>query len=101
MAKASVQKKATFNQTALDIVIRTVDIFNTVLLEMTEHALTAYTFREQKRYMRRHLMIPSDMKLCSFTSRLHELSAYLSELPSDTEGQEIAPYSADEIMDII
>ena len=41
------------------------------------------------------------MKLRSFISRLQELNAYLEEFPSDTDGQETAPLSADEIMDII
>ena len=41
------------------------------------------------------------MKLRSFISRLQELNAYLEDFPPDTEGQEAAPLSADEIMDII
>ena len=49
-------EKATFNQTALDIGIRTVDNFNKVLAEMTKHAFPAYTFREQKRYLCRYLL---------------------------------------------
>ena len=68
---------------------------------MTKHAFPAYAFREQKRYLRRYLIKPRSMKLCSFISRLQELNAYLEEFPPDTEGQETAPLSADEIMDII
>ena len=41
------------------------------------------------------------MKLYSFISRLQVLNAYLEEFPPDTEGQETAPLSADETMDII
>ena len=41
------------------------------------------------------------MKLRSFISGLQELSAYLEEFPPGTEGQETAPLSADEIVDII
>ena len=41
------------------------------------------------------------MKLRSFISRVQELNAYLEEFPPDTDGQETAPLSADEIMDII
>ena len=41
------------------------------------------------------------MKLRSFISRLQELNTYLEEFPPDTEGQETAPLSADEIIDII
>ena len=41
------------------------------------------------------------MKLRTFISRLQELNAYLEEFPPDTEGQETAPLSADEIMDTI
>ena len=75
--------------------------FNEVLLEMTKHAFPAYTFRKQKRYMRKHLIKPRSMKLCSFISRLQELNAYLEEFPPDTEGQETAPLTANEIKDII
>ena len=41
------------------------------------------------------------MKLRSFISRQQELNAYLEEFLLDTEGQDTAPLSADEIMDII
>ena len=76
--------KATFNQVALDIRIRTIDNFNKVLMEMTKHAFPAYAFREQKRYLRRHLVKPRSMKLRSFISRLQELNAYLKDFPPDT-----------------
>ena len=93
--------KATFNQSAQVIGIHTIDNFNKVLMEMTKHAFPAYAFREQKRFLRRHLVKPRSMKLRSFISRLQELNAYLEEFPPDTEGQETAPLSADEIMNII
>ena len=93
--------KATFNQAALDIGIRTVENFNKVLMEMTKHAFPAYAFREQKRYLRRHLVKPRSMKLRSFISRLQELNVYLEEFPPDTEGQETESLPADEILDII
>ena len=48
--------KATFNQAALNIGVRTIDIFNEVLAEMTKHAFPAYAFCEQKRYLPRHLV---------------------------------------------
>ena len=54
--------KATFNQAALDIGIRTVDNFNKVLLEMTKHAFTAYAFCEQKRCLLRNLVKPKCVK---------------------------------------
>ena len=41
------------------------------------------------------------MKLSSSISRLQELNVYIEEFPPDTEGQETAPLSADEIMDFI
>ena len=75
--------KATFNQAALVIGIHTIDNFNKVLLEITKHAFPAYTFRKQIRYLRRHLIKPRSMKLCSIISRLQELNAYLEEFPPD------------------
>ena len=68
---------------------------------MTKHAFLAFAFREQKRYLRRHLVEPRSMKLHSYISRLQQLNAYLEEFPPDTDGQETAPLSADEIMDIV
>ena len=66
---------------------------------MTKHAFTAYVLREQKRYLRRHLVIKSrSMKLHIFISRLQELNAYLEEFPPDTEGQETTALPADEII---
>ena len=93
--------KATFNQAALDIDRRTVDNFNKVLAEMTKYSLPIYAFHEQKRYLCRNLVKPRSMKLHSFTSRLQESNVYLEEFIPDTEGQETAPLSAYEIMNII
>ena len=81
--------------------ISTVDNFNKVLAEMIKHAFPAYAFREQKRYLYRHLVKLRSMILHSFISRLQDLNACLEELPPDTEGQETAPLPADKIMDII
>ena len=67
----------------------------------TKHAFPAYSFYEQKRYMRRHLIKPRSMRLRSFISRLQELHVYLADFPSDPKGQETVPLPADEIMDII
>ena len=69
--------KAASNQDALDIGIHSVDNFNKVLAEMTTYAFPAYTLREQKRYMRTHLITPRTLKLCSFIRRLQKLNAYL------------------------
>ena len=91
--------KATFIQADLDIGICTIDNFNKVLAQITKYTFSAYSFREQKRYLRRHLVKPKSMKLRSFISRLQKLNAYLEEFPPDTEGQENTPLPADEIMD--
>ena len=93
--------KATFNQVALNIGVRTVDNVNKVLAEMTKHTFPVYAFREQKKYLRRYLVQPRSMKLRRFISRLRELNVYLEEFPPDTEGQETASLPADEIMDIM
>ena len=93
--------KATFNQATLDIGIHTVDNFNKILLEMTKHAFSAHALREQKRYLRRHLVKPRSMKLRSFITRLQELNAYLEAFSPGTKGQETAPLPADEIIDIV
>ena len=61
--------KATFNQAALGIGICTIDNFNKVLAKMTKHAFPAYAFREQKRFLSRHLIKPRGMKLRNFIFR--------------------------------
>ena len=53
--------KATFYHAALDIGIYTVDNFNKVLAEITKHTFPAYSFCEQKRYLRSHLIKPRSM----------------------------------------
>ena len=68
--------KAIFNQATMDIGLHTIDNFNKVLAEMIKHTFPAYAFREQKRYLRRHLITPRSMKLRSFISRLQELNPY-------------------------
>ena len=68
---------------------------------MIKHAFLSYAFREQKKYLRRHLVKPRSMKLCSLISRLQELNAYLDKFFPDTEGQKTAPLPADKIMEII
>ena len=89
-------------QAAPDFSIRTIDKFNKVLLEITKHPFfSIYDFRQQKRYLCRHLVKSTSMKLSNFICRLQELNACLAEFPSDTEGQEIESLPADEIMDII
>ena len=93
--------KATFNQAALEIGIRTVDNFNKVLSEMIKYVFPAYVFCKQKRYLRKHLIKPRCIKLRSFISRLQQLNAYLEEFPPDTQGKESAALPADELMDII
>ena len=69
--------KATFIQAALGIGICMVNNFNKVLLEMIKYAFPAYAFREQKRYVHRHLIKPRSMKLRRFINRPQELNAYL------------------------
>ena len=93
--------KATFNQAALGIGVRTVDSCIKILLEITKHAFPAYAFCAQKQYLHRHLVEPRSMKLCSFINRLQKLNACIEEFLPDTEGQETAPLPADKIMDII
>ena len=67
---------------------------------MTKHAFPAYAFREQKRYLRRHVIKYRSMKLHWFISRLQELNAYLADFTPDTEGQETVPLPADVTMDM-
>ena len=69
--------------------------------ETTKHAIPAFDFLEQKRYMHRHLIKPRSMKLRSCISRLYKLNAYLAENSSDIVGQETKSLHANEIIGII
>ena len=93
--------KATFNQAAMDIGICTDKNFNKVLAEITKHVFLAYAYREQKRYLSRHLAKPRSMILYNFVSRLQELNTYLEDFPPDAPEQEPEPLSTDKIMEII
>ena len=67
---------------------------------MTKYVFPANVFREQKKYICRHLVKPRSMKICSLISEFQELNAYLEEFLPYTEGQETTPLPEDEIMDI-
>ena len=62
--------KATFNQAALDIGIRTDDKFNKLQAEITKHAFLVYNFCEQKHYLHRNQIKPRSKKQRSFIGRL-------------------------------
>ena len=68
---------------------------------MNKYAYPTYAFREQKRYLRRHLIKSRSMKLHTLISTLQELNIFLGEFSPDTPRQETGPLPTDEIMDII
>ena len=68
---------------------------------MTKHAFPIYTFREQKKYLSRHLIKSRSMKLQSFICWLQQLNAHLKEFSCYILGEETVPLPADKVMDII
>ena len=97
----TVDRRATFDQATLDVGILTVKIFNKVLLEMTKHVFSTYTFYEQKHYLRRHLAKPGSMKLRIFISSFQDFNVSSGESSLDLSGQDSALLSLDEIMGFI
>ena len=57
--------------------------------------------QHQKRYMRRFLRKPFDMKVQDFVSRMGELNEYLTSFPSATPGIAATKLPEDEVLDIL
>ena len=76
--------KATFAQKARDITSHTVANIDTALKAMTKRIFSTYTNREQKRYLRRYLKKPTDMKARKFVTRVVELTSLFVHFPSET-----------------
>ena len=75
--------------------------FNAVIKSLTAHVFPMKALQQQKRYMRRFLRKPFDMKVQEFVSRMGELNEYLTSLPSATPGIAATKLPEDEVLDIL
>ena len=88
---------AAFDKAAKDNVTETVENYKKCVQGLIEHVFPRKALATQKRYMRRFLRKPRDMKIREFMNRLNEMNAYLKEFPPFKENQGLPD---DEIMDI-
>ena len=77
--------KATFEQKARDITSHTVANFDTALKATTKHVFPTHAFRKQKRYLRRYIDKPTDMKVRKFVTRIVEFNSFFVHFPSETD----------------
>jgi hypothetical protein len=89
---------AAFNKAAKENATETTANYEKCVQALITHVLPRKALAIQKRYMRRFLRKPKDMKVREFMNRLVEVNMYLKEFPPfSAEGQELPD---DEIMDI-
>ena len=75
--------------------------FNAVIKSLTAHVFPMKALQQQKRYMRRFVRKPFDMKVQDFVSRMGELNEYLTSFPSATPAIAATKLPEDEILDIL
>ena len=71
--------------------------YTKVMDAVATHVLPVKGLAYQKRYMRRFMRKPSNMKIREFVARVNELNDYLKQFPPKSENQELQP---DELKDI-
>ena len=74
--------------------------FRHYLKAITKHIFPTHAYREQKRYLRRHLKKPKDMKVRKFATRIVELNSCFAHFPSAT-GENWESLHEDEVIEII
>ena len=60
----------------------TASYFTTMMNKMTAHIFPTYSYRDQMQYIQRYLRKLPYMKVCTLTTRLLQLNAYLAYFPS-------------------
>jgi len=65
-----------------------------------KHIFPTHAYREQKRYLRRYLKKPTDMKVRKFVTRIVELNSIFVYFPSETSAY-CESLQDDEVKDII
>ena len=89
---------AKFNELAREAGAESPHNFQAVLRGLAQHVMPQKALSLQKRYMRRFLRKPADMKIREFTARLQEINDYLPKFPPFGENQKLPQ---DEIRDIV
>ena len=75
-----------FNNGSTQYATESTATFNAVIKTLTAHVFPMKALQQQKRYMRRFIRKPFDMKVQDFVSRMGELNEYLTSFPNATPG---------------
>ena len=87
-----------FNLKATEVGNETVTNYKTVMAAVTAHVFPLKALQTQKRYMRRFLRKPRDMKAREFVSRVCEINELLTEFP---EADDDSKLPRDELLDLM
>ena len=74
--------------------------FDTALQAMAKHIFPTHTYCEQKRYLRRYLKKPTDMKVRKCVTRIVKVNSFFVHFPSET-GKNCGSLHKDEAKEII
>jgi hypothetical protein len=88
---------AAFDRAAANQGTETRDHLEAVIRDLKTHVFPRRALANQKRYMRRFLRKPRDLKIREFVTRLVEVNEYLNEFPPSEANQKLP---TDELMDI-
>jgi hypothetical protein len=88
---------AVFNNAAEDNEV-TLETFNDCINAVTAHVFPSRALSTQKRYMRRYMRKPTDVKIREYVARVNEINSYLKEFPPFKQDQML---EEDEILDIL
>ena len=80
---------------------QTVQNFKIVVKELTKFFFPQHALRIQKRYIRRFIRKPKDMKFRTFVSRVLELNGHLDKFPEEVPNVAPTILENDEIKDIL
>ena len=80
---------------------QTVDHFKLVAADLTAHVLPSKAYVLQKRYMKKFIKKPRDMKIRALVSRVQELNNYLPKFPPPAPETEPGKLPDDELKEIV
>ena len=90
-----------YGNVARDTGPQTIQNFKIVVKELTKYFFPQHAVRTQKRYIRRFIRKPKDMKFRAFVNRVLELNGHLDKFPEETTNVTPTILENDEIKDIL
>jgi len=90
-----------YGNVARDTGPQTIQNFKIVVKELTKYFFPQHAVRIQKRYIRRFIRKPKDMKFRAFVNRVLELNGHLDKFPEETTNVTPTILENDEIKDIL